>query len=304
MADVLVLAGGSSPEREVSLRSGAAVATALRTDGHTVTSADPAEGLEQLLPQLKSVDVVFPALHGEGGEDGVLQKFLEDHGIAFVGSGSEASALCYDKDRYTKLLEQHNLLVPKTILVSSAEFAVSELITQPFALKPNDGGSSIDTFIVRDVAHKDDTAIAQAFSVHGKMLLQELILGTETTVAVAGDESLPVIEIIPPEAQEFDYENKYNGTTQELCPPLNVTEELQKQAQDLALKIHILTGCQDMSRTDIMIDTSGLLHVLETNTIPGLTDQSLLPKAAATAGYDMPTLCSKFVESALKRCQA
>lgn len=304
MANVLVLAGGSSPEREVSLRSGAAVAAALSSAGHNVTNADAAEGLEQLLPQMKSVDVVFPALHGEGGEDGVLQKFLEDQEITFVGSGSAASALCYDKDRYTKLLEQNNLPVPKTALVNAEEFAVSELAAQPFALKPNDGGSSIDTFIVRNVSEKNDAAIEQAFSIHGKMLLQELILGTETTVAVVEEESLPVIEIIPPEAQEFDYENKYNGATQELCPPLNVTEELQKQAQALALKIHILTGCQGMSRTDIMINASGKLYVLETNTIPGLTDQSLLPKAAAIAGYDMPTLCSRLVAAALKRSQA
>lgn len=301
MAYVIVLAGGTSDEREVSLRSGAAVARALKKAGHQVKTLDPTDDLHSLLPQLKQADVVFPALHGKGGEDGTVQRFLEDHNISYIGPDAKASALCFDKARYIKLLRQRDLPVPDTELVKYRSYLQSKLHKQPFVLKPNDGGSSIDTFIIRDINAVNEEAIKAAFDRHEEMLLQALIEGDEATVAVLGDEPLPVIEIIPPMGAEFDYENKYNGQTQELCPPRHVSPALQKQAQDLAKKIHQLTGCRDMSRTDIMVTPSDELYVLETNTIPGLTDQSLLPKAAGEAGYDMPALCNNLVQMALDR---
>ncbi len=301
MPHVIVLAGGTSDEREVSLRSGASVAKALEKNSYQVDILDPSDGLDNLLPELQKADIVFPALHGAGGEDGVLQKFLEDHGIRYVGPDSRASALCYDKARYTRLLQDSDILAPETELVDLHEFQASSLSKKPFALKPNDGGSSIDTFILRDLASTDDEAIRAAFSRHKKLLLQELIEGDEITIAMLGNEPLPAIEIIPPEGSEFDYENKYNGQTQELCPPKHVSPVLQQQAQKLTAKIHQMTGCRDMSRTDIMVTAGGELYVLETNTIPGLTDESLLPKAASEAGYDMPTLCQKLVQMALHR---
>jgi len=301
MFTIVVLAGGTSPEREVSLRSGAAVARALEQYGHHVTVADPADDLDKLLPVLSKADVVFPALHGAGGEDGVLQAFLEAHHIAFVGSGSQASALCFDKARYTSLLQNKQIRTPATELVNQTGYQQSALSHRPFVLKPNDGGSSIDTFIVRNPATRDEAAIVAAFARYNQLLLQELIVGSEITVAVVGQESLPVIEIIPPSDQEFDYTNKYNGASQELCPPQHVAANLQTEASELAVRIHQLTGCQDMSRTDLMIDSDSQLYVLETNTIPGLTDQSLLPKAAATAGYSMADLCQRLVNDALER---
>lgn len=301
MANIVVLAGGTSDERAISLRSGMAVAEALEKAGHRVDTLDPADGLDNLLPQLQKADVVFPALHGAGGEDGVLQKFLEDHGVSYVGPGSKASALCFDKARYVRLLEDNGMPAPKTELVSLEEFQASELSKQPFVLKPNDGGSSIDTFIVRDLATTNDTAIREAFGRHEKLLLQELIEGDEITIAMLGNEPLPTIEIIPPEGAEFDYENKYNGLTQELCPPQHVSQTLQERGQELAKKIHLLTGCRDISRTDIMVNRAGELYVLETNTIPGLTEESLLPNAAREAGYNMPALCDKLVQMALQR---
>lgn len=301
MAFVIVLAGGTSDEREISLRSGTAVAKALEKAGHQAKILDPADGLEQLLPQLQKADVAFPALHGAGGEDGTMQKFLEDYRIKYVGPDVQASALCFDKARYTKLLAEHGITVPATELVNLKEFQASELSKKPFVLKPNDGGSSVDTFIVRKLSNADDAAISAAFARHGQLLLQELIPGDEITVAMLGDEPLPTIEIIPPAGGEFDYENKYNGLTRELCPPEHVGQAAQEQAQSLATKIHQLTGCRDMARTDIMVAPSGQQYVLETNTIPGLTDESLLPKAAGEAGYDMPALCDKLVQMALNR---
>lgn len=301
MANVIVLAGGDSDEREISLLSGGAVSEALQTAGHTVSIVDPSKGLDEQLSILKAAEVVFPALHGSGGEDGVVQKFLEDHHIPFVGSSSQASELCFDKAKYTSLLSEHGIKVPNTELVDRSGFQNSEISKKPYALKPNDGGSSIDTFIVRDVGSVDSSAINDAFARHGQLLLQELIEGVETTVGVLGDEALAVIEIIPPQDSEFDYENKYNGKTQELCPPQHVSINVQEQAQILAKSIHELTGCRDMSRTDIIITSSQELYVLETNTIPGLTEQSLFPKAAAQAGISMPELCDKLVQAALAR---
>ena len=298
---VAVLAGGDSDEREISLLSGNAVAKALEKASHTVTLIDTKDGLEQQLSIISSAEVVFPALHGIGGEDGVIQKFLEDHGISFVGSSSSASGLCFDKNKYTKLLKENGFFVPETELVDKLKYQDSVISNKPFVLKPNDGGSSIDTFIVRDVDKVDSAAIDQAFARHGQLLLQELIEGVETTVGVLGVEPLTVIEIIPPQNAEFDYENKYNGKTQELCPPQHVSSEAQVQAQELAKTIHELTGCRDMSRTDIMITPAQELYVLETNTIPGLTDQSLFPRAAAQAGISMPELCDQLVRSALAR---
>lgn len=298
---VLVLAGGNSPEHTVSERSGASVAVALKRAGYEVSIEDPAGGLHKLLPALKSVDIVFPALHGAGGEDGKLQRFLEQLEIKFVGSGSEASELCFDKAVYDQLLIKKGILTPRTELVTFEEYGSTTLAREPFVLKPNDGGSSIDTIIVRDVRQQDKAAIEQAFGLHHRLLLQELISGIEITVAVLGTKSLPVIEIVPPDDQDFDYENKYNGATREICPPEHVSELQQVDAQKLAERIHELCGCLDMSRTDIIIGKGNKLYTLETNTIPGLTDQSLLPKAAAADEIDMQELCDRLVKTALAR---
>jgi len=298
---VLLLAGDNSPEREISLRSGEAVAAALRKAGYEVETADPSAGIQSLLPAMRSVDVVFPVLHGAGGEGGELQQFLEDNDIKFIGSGSKSSALCLDKARYTELLKKNGILVPQSELVTWDKYVATPLSKKPFVLKPNDGGSSIDTIIVRDTSQKDDDKIKKTFDRYPKLLLQQLITGPEITVAVVGDESLPVIEIMPPTDQEFDYRNKYNGKTRELCPPENVSPAEQAAAQRLAEQIHKLCGCRDMSRTDIIIGKGSQLYVLETNTIPGLTDQSLLPKAAAVAGLDMSSLYDRLVQAAIAR---
>lgn len=300
MAHIIILSGGTSDERAVSLRSGKAVAKAHKQAGHTVKTIDLADNPKAHLSHLRAADVIFPALHGKGGEDGSLQAFCEAHGLTLVGSDSAASALCFDKARYAALLEDNDIATPKTELVTWGAYTASDLSKAPHVVKPNGGGSSVDTHIVHDVATHDTTPLQEAFDRHQSMLLQPLIDGHEITVAVLGDSSLPVIEIIPPKDQDFDYENKYNGATQELCPPINISETVQKVAQELALRIHKLTGCRDMSRTD-MIVVGDTPYVLETNTIPGLTDQSLFPKAAAAAGLNMVALCDQLVSAALLR---
>lgn len=296
MKHILVLYGGTSDERTVSLKSGNAVKEALDRLGYTTSSFDPQNGLDNLDAALEGVDLVFPMLHGEGGEDGTLQQILESKNIPFVGSGSAASALCFDKWEYKQHLRAHGFPTPNGELVTPETIWSSSLIHHPFVLKPNDGGSSIDTFIIRDPTSVDKQSINEALQRHNTMLLEELIEGIETTVAVVGDTTLPMVEIIPPKDQEFDYENKYNGASQELCPPVHVSASLQGQAAQLALDIHRSTDCRDLSRTDIMINSNDTLHVLETNTIPGMTIQSLVPKAAEAAGKSMDELIAMLVE--------
>jgi D-alanine-D-alanine ligase len=297
MTKVLVVLGGESSEREISLRSGAAVAAALTQAGYAVRQYDLANGKEGLMTEARQADVVFPVLHGAGGEDGTIQSMLELERIPFVGSGSDASKLCFNKIHYKHFLQSNSFDTPNGELVDIFAFAEHELKHKPFVLKPKDGGSSIDTFIIRDPNQIPVAEINDAFGRHNEMLLEELIGGQEITVPILGNISLPVIEIVPPDNGEFDFENKYNGASRELCPPQHVSVETQLRAQALALQIHNLAGCKNMSRTDMIIDGNQKLWVLETNTIPGLTEQSLFPKAAAEEGITMPQLVDLLVRS-------
>jgi len=297
--NILILQGGNSPEREVSLRSAANVAKALRELRHTVTTYDTKEGLEGLTAQLARANVVFPVLHGQGGEDGTVQDFLESYRVAFVGSKAEASRKCFNKATAKKLFEENALPTPRWEEVTAEGFATSPLISAPYVLKPHSGGSSIDTIIVRNPA--DYKMNLNVFERHGgKMILEELIVGTEMTVAILGAEALPVVEIIPPEGKDFDYENKYNGKTREICPPETITESIQEEAQSLAEQAHELLGARHYSRVDIMMSSNGELYVLEINTIPGLTEQSLFPKAAEAAGLPMSTVVERLIDMAVK----
>lgn len=302
MANILLLAGGTSSEREVSLRSGAAVTAALETMGHHVTVADPANTISD--DEFTDADVIFPVLHGTGGEDGTLQARLEALGLTnFVGANAKASTLCFDKDRYREVVQAAGITIAAGELVSG-DVANHPLAQKPFVLKPYNGGSSVDTFIIRDPNQADFVAMDAACARYGNMLIEALIEGVEITVGVLGDGALPVVEIIPPTGGEFDYENKYNGQTQELCPPKHVAESVQIRAQALALQIHSLTGCRDLSRTDMIVTADDELYVLETNTLPGMTNESLLPKAAAAAGITMPKLCNRLVNFAFARANA
>lgn len=283
----------------MSLRSAAAVAAALEQAGYEVVRADPADAGFDLKRLAAGCDAVFPILHGAGGEDGILQGQLEAMGKPFLGSGLEACELTFDKALYREFLSEYGVLMADGEVVNAAEFKRSDLRDAPYVLKPIDGGSSVDTVIVHDVADEPNEAyFADIFSRHPEMLLEELVDGQELTVGVLGDKALPVILIIPPDAETFDYANKYNGRTQEIVNPPQVSANVQERAQDLALRLHRLTGCRHLSRTDMIATPDGALYVLETNTLPGLTDQSLFPKAAAAAGLDMPALVKCFVDMA------
>lgn len=292
--NILVLAGGMSSERAISLRSAESVVSALNSAGHSVYRYDTAGGLNGIANYKHKVDVVFPILHGKDGEDGVVQAMLEKLELKYLGADARVSRLCFDKVAFKNALVNLGIATPKWELVTQKTINLSPLLSKPFVLKPNDGGSSIDTFIVRQ-PNSNNTEYKDVFSRHSEMLLEELIEGVEITIPVLGDKALSVVEIIPPLGAEFDYENKYNGKTMELCPPKNVSSHIQIQAQKISEQIHQSLGVRHISRTDIIVDKHSQLYVLELNTIPGLTDQSLLPKSAQAAGISMPEMVQKLV---------
>ncbi|CAN5617893.1 D-alanine--D-alanine ligase [soil metagenome] len=295
---ILVLEGGDSSEREVSLRSARSVALALINSGHKVTQYDTADGFDGIKDHISGVDIVFPILHGIGGEDGSVQRVLKNLQIPYLGASADVSRVCFDKLVTKEIVTKQGMKTPSFEVVTSSTFMQSVLLDNPYVLKPIQGGSSIDTFIIRSPQKDTESELAQmrsALGRHTQMLLEELIQGQELTVSILGSQALPVIEIIPPEHEEFNYENKYNGKTQELCPPINISHEIQLRAQTIAFELHNILSVRHFSRVD-MIVRDGAIYVLEINTIPGLTDTSLLPKAAQTAGMSMEDLVQKFVD--------
>ncbi len=296
---ILVLGGGNSSEREVSLRSSAAVSVALTAIGHAVEMADPTDGEEAVMAAVERNELVFPILHGTGGEDGTIQRLLDTAGKPYLGSDAAASELCFDKVRLKTVLVDNGILTPKSEVVTTASFGTSGLAKAPFVLKPVADGSSVGTMIVKSLPYNSEQA-AVLLQGYGQMLLEELIVGIEITVPVLGAAALPVIEIVPPAGKVFDYENKYNGATSELCPPLHVSPELQNRAQRLAEEVHSVSGARHLSRTDMIITPGGQIYVLEINTLPGMTATSLLPKSAAAAGLDWSKLAARLVELAAR----
>lgn len=292
---VLVLGGGDSSEREVSLKSADMVRAACERLGHHVGYFDPQGHMSQLLHVAKDYDVVLPILHGKGGEDGDVQEVLEQAGMPFLGSGSEASELCFDKVRTKELIRKHHVLTPEWGVVGASELAGAELAQTPFVLKPVDDGSSVDAMIVRQLPY-DARMAEELFTRHKQMLLEKLVFGVEITVTVLGGKAMPIVEIIPPEGGEFDYVNKYNGASSELCPPQHVSEDAQTEAARVAEFVFEVTGARHLARIDMIVAPGDDVYVLEINTMPGMTDQSLVPKSAAAAGLTFDQLVARFIE--------
>jgi D-alanine-D-alanine ligase len=292
---ILVLGGGDSPEREVSLRSAKVIANAARAAGFEVLEADPKDNLS-MLDNLAADTIIFPILHGAGGEDGQIQREFERRNLMYLGSDSQSSAECFDKWLTRQRLESAGIPVPAGTLVSKETYKSQPLAKKPHMLKILRGGSGIGTLWAKNPDKVTDFEIESLFTLDTNAELEEFIEGTEVTVPILDQSALPVIEIVPPAGEEFDYENRYNGRTQEICPPQTVTEDLQKKCQELAEAVHKTMNCRHLSRVDMMIDNQGNIFILEINTIPGLTDQSLYPKSAAVAGIPMPELVKRFVD--------
>jgi D-alanine-D-alanine ligase len=296
---IAVLLGGFSAERDVSLRSGAAAASALRSLGCQVDEVD-VQSEKFVIPM--GAEIAFIALHGTGGEDGVVQSILEKRGIPFTGSGSEASRLAFDKVSTKEVFRKVGLSTPSEVVVQRETW--KDLKDQielsfPRVVKPARQGSSIGVFIVREESEME-AALQAAFQSDDLVLIEEFIDGRELTVGILVEEALPVIEIRP-KSGWYDYHNKYTKNATEYLIPAPIDGSLQKRVQKEALKAHYALGCRDLSRTDFRVDDRGNTHLLEVNTIPGMTETSLLPKAAAAAGISFPQVCFRLVEQALKR---
>ena len=294
---VAVLLGGRSAERAISLRSGHAVLDALLRQGVDAHPFDPSEQhMEQLLQQ--GFNRAHIALHGRYGEDGTVQGALELMGIPYTGSGVMASALAMDKWRTKLLWEAAGITTPHHILINEqSDFAkVAQEVGLPLIVKPVREGSTIGLSKVEDV---NDLPVACGLAAqHDAMVLAEqFIEGTELTAAILGDVALPLVRI-EVESGLYDYEAKYiSDQTRYFCPSgLSSTEEQSIQAQ--ALRAHRVLGCEGWSRVDVILDKSGRPYFLEINTSPGMTDHSLVPMAAKTAGISFDELVLRILELA------
>lgn len=305
---VLVLMGGVSTEREVSLRSGAAVAKALKEAGYNVVILDiNKENVFEIL-NIKP-DVAFLALHGEKGEDGCIQGLLEWMGIRYTGPNVASSAVCMDKNLTKKILKQSGVTTPdfmeyechekKNLDILKAE--VKSNLGFPVVVKSPCQGSSIGVVIV----NKEEQfipAVEECLRYGDKVLFEQFIEGTEITVPIMGNDELNVLPIIEIESENefYDYESKY---TQGMCRhiiPARIDEQTWSAVEEMAKKAYRAAHCKGLSRVDFIIDKSGAPNVIEINTLPGMTEMSLFPDAARYAGIDFPTLVDNIVQYALE----
>ena len=295
-----VLAGGPSNEREISLRSGRAVYNALLKEGLDAILLDVWDNIYDIIKNNK-IDVAFIALHGRFGEDGTVQKMLEDAGIPYTGSGPLASGLAIDKIAAKKIFEDNGIPVPRHTIFSKDKFDIktADKINFPVVVKPQLEGSSIGLSVVRE-KESLGKALDKAFECGSKILAEEYIDGRELTVSILNDLPLPVIEIVTRRGV-YDYGAKYNDPETKYLVPAPIDDKSFKKAQELGMRSHKALGCISFSRVDMMMNKAGGIFVLEVNTIPGMTERSLLPKAARANGLDFGALCIKLVENALSR---
>jgi D-alanine-D-alanine ligase len=288
--------GGPSAEREVSLRSGAEVAKALRSLGHEVHELDPGVNGWHL-PE--GTEVVFLALHGTYGEDGTVQRQLDELGIPYTGCDAEASRIAFDKVLTKQRCLAAGVPTARFTTVDSAAARWPMGWDPPVVLKPARQGSSVGLHFVERVADWSQ-ALAEALRFDSQVLVEEKIAGREGTVGILGDAVLPIVEVRP-KTGIYDYNTKYTaGTTDYLCPaPFDAATT--KRVQEAGLAAFKAIGGRDYARVDVMVRPDGDPMVLEVNTLPGMTETSLLPKAAAAAGLSYNELCQKMVNLALDR---
>jgi D-alanine-D-alanine ligase len=298
---IVVLAGGVSAEREVSLESGACVAAALKQRGHRVLRFDPAILALHEIP--RSTDVIIPMLHGTGGEDGTLQRGLERLGIPWLGSSAQASELTFDKVATREALSNAGLPVaPGLALPRNASRELiknaSRQIGYPQVVKPAAQGSSVGISIV-DSEREIDAAANEAARWGEMFLIEKYIEGREVTVPVINGEVFPVVEILP-SARWYDYSAKYTDeTTRYDIAPKNLPANLT----DIVMAACKICGVAGISRTDLRIDSDGHAWILEINTIPGMTSHSLVPMSVRSRGISIGELCEQLLLQAIDRSQ-
>ena len=306
---VLVLMGGISTEREISLKSGAAVAKALGEAGYNVETLDINQNNVSEIAKINP-DVCYLALHGKYGEDGCIQGMLEWMGIPYTGPGVAASAICMDKALTKKVLVQSGIPTPKSLEYTKAECTdvekiKNELIKElgiPVVLKSPCQGSSIGVVIVRDEASVAE-AIEEVFKYGDIMLAEQFVSGVEISVPVVGNDNpevYPIIEIVPT-SEFYDFESKYTPGMSEHIIPARISEKATENVNKYAKEAYEKTGCRGVSRIDFIVDENDNPYVIEINTIPGMTATSLVPDSARHLGIEFPQLVDKIVKLALEK---
>jgi len=337
---IIVLMGGNSPERDVSLVSGEAITEGLRQAGHQVLAVDTADSwralpaqarhlthvigtrppdLHELQPidsertlksfessDLKDVEVIFLALHGGKGEDGTIQALLDLTGKPYTGSGVLASAMAMDKNISKKIFEREGILTPRWIYwdsQNSADFdgfkAESSKLRYPQVVKPNNQGSTVGVSVI-DESKQFDQAVEIAKEFSSQILVEEFIPGREITVAILDKQPLPVVEIVP-EHGIYDYECKYtSGKSRYICPA-ELIDRQTKEVQKAGLRAFQSLGCESYARVDFRMSPEGKFYCLEVNTLPGMTEHSLVPKAAKAAGMSFPKVVDRIARLAVEK---
>lgn len=303
--NVALLAGGTSNERSISLKSAEGAREALEQAGYPVTVIDTADkdDLAKLINE--DFDFGFICVHGKGGEDGAIQGFLETIGLPYTGAGILASAISMDKAKAKAFYERAGIPTPASMMLKQTDDitpdAILETMGGKVVVKVPTEGSSIGVYIV-DTAADLSSALDEAFGMTDEVLIEKYVAGKELTCVVFGSgdtaQAFPVIEIIPQNAS-YDFESKYApGGSKHVCPA-----ELDKQdterIQHYAIDAQNALGCQGVTRTDFILQDNGEVWALETNTIPGMTATSLLPDAARAQGISFPELCTMMVQSGL-----
>lgn len=308
---VAVLMGGPTSEYEISLKSGHQVLAHLnraKFDATPILISKTGEWPISLEKLKNEFDVAFIAIHGEYGEDGRLQSILDTFGIPYTGSNPLASAIAMDKVKTAMLLTHNGVLTPESLAAQKgdpyASWAISRNFQGPVVIKPADRGSSIGVSIVTQKHHLP-AAIQKAFRHSDSIIAQRHVKGHEVTCGVLEINKVPVplvpTEITPAVGAFFDYHAKYNSQGSHAVTPPNLPPRTVRTIQITALKAHKLLQCAGMSRTDMIVDKEGNIHVLEVNTIPGLTETSLLPQQAKKMGIEFPQLLEIIIQSALQK---
>jgi len=291
---VAVLMGGPGSERAVSLATGRGVSKALRSVGIDVVDVD-VRNQDFELP--KDVELAFISIHGTFGEDGQIQQILEDRGIVYTGDGVEASVVAFDKVLSKEKFLAHNVATPESEVIDANE---RPKMSVPLVVKAARQGSTVGIVIVKD-ENELDPALKEAAKYDRKLLIEKFVSGRELTIGILGDQALPIIEIIP-KGGFYDFNTKYPflnpqaGASAEHVCPAKIDPALTKKIQELALRAFRALGLKVYGRVDVLLSEAGEPSVLEVNTIPGMTETSLLPEAASVAGITYPELCLRIIE--------
>jgi D-alanine-D-alanine ligase len=329
---ITVLMGGTSSERDVSIASGLRIAAALRSKGHEVTSLDTATGVidevtEQkltatgvqqappdpgtladmskrslspslgTLPEVREADVVFLALHGGQGEDGTLQALFDLCGVRYTGTGQLGSAVAMDKDVSKRLFRDNGVKTAAWLMAPASSRELQDKVGFPVIVKPSKQGSTVGLTLVRE-PDQLEAAVKEAFRYDDEVMLEQFISGRELTVGILGNEALPIGEIIP-QHELYDYECKYTKGMAVEEFPARLDPAVAAHVQEQAIVAFKALKLRGYARIDFRLDDSGGCFCLEANTLPGMTELSLIPQAAAAAGISFPELCERIVQLAI-----